>query len=247
MKKILGKVLVVLFCIGLLGSCGSEEETLENVERSQASVAVFDTEEEIEELTELPIIENEELQEEVVEEPENSVEEIAAPVEEVVETPVAEKVVEVKEPEYSYTSLNKTMYASQTVNVRNLPTKDGEKVGGLSTAQAVLVTGKCNETGWYRIEYNGSEAYVSDNYLVDEKPVQQKAVTQPSNNTANSSSSSSVTVPTHEDTVGNLVWVPVNGGKKYHSRSGCSNMENPMQVTVDHAQALGYTACKKCH
>jgi uncharacterized protein YgiM (DUF1202 family) len=146
--------------------------------------------------------------------------------------------------------MNQTMYASQSVNVRNLPSTDGDKVGGLSAAQAVAVTGKCNETGWYRIEYNGGEAFVSDSYLVNEKPVQQEPTTQPSdssNSSDSGSGGSSVTVPSHEDTVGNLVWVPTKGGKKYHSRSGCSNMEGPMQVTVEHATALGYTPCKRCH
>ena len=83
--------------------------------------------------------------------------------------------------------------------------------------------------------------------MVNEKPVQQEAVTQPSSSSGSGSSGSSVTVPSHEDTVGNLVWVPTKGGKKYHSRSGCSNMEEPMQVTVEHATALGYTPCKRCH
>ena len=44
-----------------------------------------------------------------------------------------------------------------------------------------------------------------------------------------------------------MVWIPTNGGTKYHSRSGCSNMENPVQVTLDEAQSRGFTACKRCH
>lgn len=66
-------------------------------------------------------------------------------------------------------------------------------------------------------------------------------------NTENVSVGGSVTVPTFEDTEGNLVWVPVNGGKKYHSKASCSNMTNPMQVTVEHAVANGYTPCKRCY
>lgn len=58
--------------------------------------------------------------------------------------------------------------------------------------------------------------------------------------------SENVTIPDKEDTEGNLVWVPVKGGTKYHSRQGCSGMEDPMQVTVETAEANGYTACKKC-
>ena len=255
MKKLVGKVLIGLLCIGMLASCGSDEEATEVIEEAVTRMEVSEEQEEPEEnVIELPIIESEEESVEEAELPiiEESVvaENDEEPVEEVAETPVAEEIPVVKEPEYSYSDMNQTMYASQSVNVRNLPSTDGDKVGGLSAAQAVAVTGKCNETGWYRIEYNGGEAFVSDSYLVNEKPVQQEPTTQPSgssNSSDSGSDGSSVTVPSHEDTVGNLVWVPTKGGKKYHSRSGCSNMEGPMQVTVEHATALGYTPCKRCH
>lgn len=77
-------------------------------------------------------------------------------------------------PKYTYTDMNKTMYAKSSVNVRDLPSTDGNKLGALSSGQAVTVTGKCNETGWYRIDYNGSVAYVSNSYLVDNKPEEPK-------------------------------------------------------------------------
>ena len=70
---------------------------------------------------------------------------------------------------YTYTDMDATKFAKSTVNVRSLPNTDGEKLGGLSQNDEVKVTGKCNETGWYRISYNDSIAYVSDSYLVDEK------------------------------------------------------------------------------
>lgn len=54
-----------------------------------------------------------------------------------------------------------------------------------------------------------------------------------------------VTVPEAE-TGPSLVWVPVNGGTKYHSHAGCSGMIDPIQVTVETAIANGYTACKRC-
>ena len=44
-----------------------------------------------------------------------------------------------------------------------------------------------------------------------------------------------------------MCWIPTNGGTKYHTRSSCSNMDNPIQVTVNEAQQLGFTACKRCH
>lgn len=44
---------------------------------------------------------------------------------------------------------------------------------------------------------------------------------------------------------GDMVWIP-NSGTKYHSRSGCSNMKNPSQVTKQEAENKGYEPCKKC-
>lgn len=43
-----------------------------------------------------------------------------------------------------------------------------------------------------------------------------------------------------------MVWIP-NTGSKYHSRSSCSNMNNPTQVTREAAESMGYTPCKRCH
>ena len=43
-----------------------------------------------------------------------------------------------------------------------------------------------------------------------------------------------------------MVWIP-KSGKKYHSNPSCSNMKSPSQVTIDTAQARGYTPCSKCY
>lgn len=71
--------------------------------------------------------------------------------------------------QYTYRELKSVMYAKSSVNVRNLPSTEGECLGGLNTNQEVVVTGQCNETGWYRILYNNQVAFVSNNYLVNEK------------------------------------------------------------------------------
>lgn len=44
---------------------------------------------------------------------------------------------------------------------------------------------------------------------------------------------------------GPLVWVPLSGSK-YHSKSTCSNMKNPRQVTLAEALSCGFTPCKRC-
>lgn len=76
-----------------------------------------------------------------------------------------EKVTEA----YTYIDVNKTMYAQNAVNVRDLPSTSGNKLGALRKNQEVTVTGQCNETGWYRIVYGENEAFVSGKYLGDAK------------------------------------------------------------------------------
>ena len=71
--------------------------------------------------------------------------------------------------------------------------------------------------------------------------------TATSSSNSSSQSSTAVTVPDQAETVGNLVWVPTNGGKKYHRSSSCSNMDDPMQVSKETAEANGYTPCKRCY
>ena len=96
------------------------------------------------------------------------------------ETETQSESEEAQTPTYTYTDMDKTMYAKSSVNVRDLPSTDGNKLGGLSKAQEVHVTGQCNETSWYRVEYSGSVGYVSNNYLQDSKPAEEAQPTQPS-------------------------------------------------------------------
>lgn len=44
-----------------------------------------------------------------------------------------------------------------------------------------------------------------------------------------------------------MVWIPTNGGTKYHTHAGCSNMTNPKEVTQSKAESRGFTPCKRCH
>ena len=71
---------------------------------------------------------------------------------------------------YTISEMSSTMYAKSAVNVRNQPSTDGEKVGRLAYGQEITVTGQCEETGWYQIELNGEAAFVSNSYIVAEKP-----------------------------------------------------------------------------
>lgn len=63
----------------------------------------------------------------------------------------------------------------------------------------------------------------------------------------NSSSASTDTGNTPSASVdADMVWID-NTGKKYHSKSSCSNMDAPYQVTKSEAEAMGRTPCKKCY
>ena len=50
-----------------------------------------------------------------------------------------------------------------------------------------------------------------------------------------------------KDTGSNMsVWIPTDGGAKYHSRSNCSSMNNPVMVTENDAMSKGYSKCGRC-
>ena len=107
------------------------------------------------------------------------------------EAEVVESETEVEteaEPEvsYSYTDMDAVMWATAAVNVRDLPSTDGARVGGLSRGQEVRVTGVCNETGWYRLE--GDSRFVSGSYLSSSAPVAE-AASSPSTSAADSTTS----------------------------------------------------------
>ena len=91
------------------------------------------------------------------------------------------------------------MYAKSSVNVRKGPSADDEKLGSLSTAQEVTVTG-LTSSNWYRISYNDGTAYVSAEYLQNEKPVVQTAKKSSGGSSGGASSGGSAAAgPTEAD------------------------------------------------
>lgn len=46
--------------------------------------------------------------------------------------------------------------------------------------------------------------------------------------------------------IAGMVWID-DTGKKYHSKSTCSNMSDPYQISKNEAIARGRDACKKCY
>ena len=185
----------ILLAISVLSGCGAESTTTEPTE----TVTVTTTEESATKQTEEATATPEETAEPTPETKEETSEETTAETEpettETTETAEPEPTEEpTPEPEpqvtYTYTDMSATMYAQQTVNVRDLPDTSGNKVGSLSANDEIAITGKCNETGWYRFDYNGNVAYVSNKYVGDEKV----EVAPPASNNSGSGSANSGSV-----------------------------------------------------
>lgn len=54
-------------------------------------------------------------------------------------------------------------------------------------------------------------------------------------------------IPSGQAASGSMVWIPTKGGIKYHSNAECSNMIEPVYVSVTEAALKGFTPCSKCH
>ena len=72
---------------------------------------------------------------------------------------------------FTFTDMTSHMYVQGSVNIRTLPSTEGDIVFVLDVNDIVYVTGKCNETGWYRIDVEGQTLYVSNKYVGSSKVV----------------------------------------------------------------------------
>ena len=192
------KTVAAILCAALmLTACGSKETTSNEtastettpIEAATEATSVESTETTVAEPTAEPAetpTESEAAPTETApaESPAPSVEPTAAPVE---STAVSTG--------YTYSELSQTMYAKSAVNIRDLPSTDGKKIGSLKTSQEITVTGKCDQTGWYRFELNNTTGYVSDKYIVSEKP----AVNTVAANTASTQTTTTGTTNTSEE------------------------------------------------
>lgn len=170
MKKLFYVLVVGVVTAFLCMGCGSDKADITetgNTEQQTTEEATAIPEETLAPTPEA----TEEPREEVTIENEKT-EATPEPTEEPTPEPTEEPV-----PQYTYTDMSATMYAQQTVNVRDLPDTNGDKIGSLSTNDEITISAKCNETGWYRFEYNGSVAYVSNKYVGENKFEVQQAPT----------------------------------------------------------------------
>lgn len=175
--KLAAKAVAAILCAALmLTACGSKE-TANTETTSVESTEMTTTEAAVTEPTAEPAVEP------TAEPTEAPTETAPAPTVEPTATPVETTTAD--DAEYTYSEVSQTMYAKSAVNVRDLPSTDGKKIGSLKASQEITVTGKCDQTGWYRFELNNTTGYVSDKYIVSEKPaVNTVASTNNSSNTA---------------------------------------------------------------
>lgn len=219
--KLAAKAVAAILCAALmLTACGSKEttsnETANTENTSVESTEMTTTEATVAEPTAEPAVEPAETLTESeaaptetapVESPAPAVEPTAAP-------------VETTNAGYTYSELSQTMYAKSAVNVRDLPSTDGKKIGSLKASQEITVTGKCDQTGWYRFELNNTTGYVSDKYIVSEKPVSNVATAGNSNTAGNQYASNTV-----DDTFG-ITEEQIENFMKTHGDGSTGNTDN---------------------
>ena len=194
--RLAAKAVAAILCAALmLTACGSKETT-SNKTASTETTSVTATETNSVESTEMTTTEAavaEPVTEPTVEPTEAPTEtapaESPAPAVEPTAEPVVTETTTAADAGYTYSELNQTMYAKSAVNVRDLPSTDGKKIGSLKASQEITVTGKCDQTGWYRFDLNGTTGYVSDKYIVSEKPAVNTVAS------ANNSSSNTAATP----------------------------------------------------
>lgn len=215
------KTVVAILCAALmLTACGSKETA--NTETTSVTAtettSVESTETTVAEPTAEPAVEPAETPTESEAAPtETAPAESPAPAVETTAAPVETTAVSTG---YTYSELNQTMYAKSAVNVRDLPSTDGKKIGSLKASQEITVTGKCDQTGWYRFDWNSTTGYVSDKYIVSEKPVSNVATAGNSNTAGNQYASNTV-----DDTFG-ITEEQIENFMKTHGDGSTGNTDN---------------------
>lgn len=69
------------------------------------------------------------------------------------------------EADYTVTDMSAVgSISTSTLNVRIGPSKDYESIGQVSSSDTITITGQAS-TGWYRIDYDGEEGYISNSYV----------------------------------------------------------------------------------
>ena len=220
--KLAAKTVAAILCTALmLTACGSKETT----SKETASTETTSVESTVESTTETTVAEP--TAEPTIEPTEAPTESETAPTE-TATAPTVEPTAEPVEPTavstgYTYSEVSQTMYAKSAVNVRDLPSTDGKKIGSLKASQEITVTGKCDQTGWYRFDLNGTTGYVSDKYIVSEKPavntVAANTTTADNSNTAGNTTQQNTAAPAATTAPAQTTTATVSGTEEYFDRA----------------------------
>ena len=195
-KRLLTILATITLSTALLVGCGNKQEEIPQATTEE--IAPEQTEEETASPTEVA----EQTPEATTEPVEETTNEPETETTETVTPEPAEEPTQEPQATYTYTDMSATMYAQQTVNVRDLPDTSGNKLGSLSTNDEITISAKCNETGWYRFEYNGSVAYVSNKYIGENKV----EIQAPANNSGSSGGQASNGQKNWQDYYQDHVW-----------------------------------------
>ena len=98
--------------------------------------------------------------------PQNPVEEQPKEAEDQISEPTEEAVPK-KEFNQTFTPVSRLVTAKIEVNLRKIPSIDGELVGTLKKGDYLPCTGD-SDMGWSRLEYEGEKVYAVTSYLMDE-------------------------------------------------------------------------------
>lgn len=134
--------------------------------------------------------------------------------------PIAEYIVESID--------TKTMYAQQTVNLRQGPSTEYEKIGSLSTNQSVTVTGYVETASgkWYQLSTGEfvSAKYLGTDKVVVQAPSNNNNSSSNNNNSNNNSNSNTGNTQSSSDTEGQTVSGATGdgSGSSRGNRSDCT-------------------------
>ena len=150
------------------------------------------------------------------------------------ETPEVETPVEA-EPTYSFTSVNETVYATSTVNIREGFSADTDKVGSLGKGQSIkrVGIGTGDAEGWSEVEFNGQTAYISSDYLSLTKPAAQSSGSNSGSQTSQGSSGGQ----TSQGSSGGQTQQPSSSGTEH----SLDDLANAMQQAMEESNGVGST------
>lgn len=121
------------------------------------------------------------------------------------------------------------------------------KTKAVGIPETSIVEAKAPSSAEPTTESEHKEIIPSESEITTTEKVQTAPSTPASSKTSSSKSTTPKAPTTAYKKVGIMVWIPTNGGKRYHSNSSCSGMISPRRVDLGEARSLGFTACGRCY